>query len=86
MAAAYGKLEPQIPKLLTPGAAEALATNLYRQVRTTDTPVETVLAGALGDYLNPIAPEVMEFQIRLAVNEASAMEFVPEAFRRKSGN
>jgi len=42
-----------------------------------------VLRECLSEYQNPIAPEVMEFQIRVAVNEASALEFVPPVFRRK---
>jgi hypothetical protein len=36
----------------------------------------------LADYQNPISPEVMNFQIQLAVAEASAIEFIPAALRR----
>jgi len=42
-----------------------------------------VLPDCLTEYQNPIAPEVMEFQIQIAANEASALEFVPQVFRRK---
>src|SRR5262244_311660 len=80
----FPALESRIPKLLTPGAGEALAMKVYRQVRTTSSSLESVLSGCLSEYQNPIAPEVMEFQIRVAVNEASALEFVPEVFRRKT--
>ena len=80
---AFASLEASIPPLLTPGAAEALVMRVYRKVRTSDTSVDAVLRECLSEYQNPIAPEVMEFQIRVAVNEASALEFVPPVFRRK---
>jgi hypothetical protein len=79
----FASLEPCIPSLLTPGAAEALVMRVYRKVRTSDSTVDAVLRESLAEYQNPIAPEVMEFQIRTAVNEASALEFVPAMFRRK---
>jgi len=77
-------LESQIPALLTPGAGEALVMNIYRQVRTTLSPIEEVLSVVLGEYLNPIAAEVMAFQIQLAAGEASSIEFVPAPFRHKA--
>jgi len=77
-------LESRIPPLLTPGAAEALVMNIYRQVRTTSLPIEEVLSVVLGEYLNPIASEVMAFQIQLAAGEASSIEFVPTPFRHKA--
>jgi len=80
----FASLESCIPSLLTPGAAEALVMKVYRQVRTSNSPLDDVLHECLAEYQNPIAPEVMEFQIQLAVNEASALEFVPQVFRRKS--
>jgi len=45
--------------------------------------LDVVLQDCLTEYQNPIAPEVMEFQIQIAANEASALEFVPQIFRRK---
>ena len=80
----FPALESRIPPLLTPGAAEALVMNVYRQVRTTSSPFEEVLSFVLGEYVNPIASEVMEFQIRLAAAEASSIEFVPAPFRRNA--
>lgn len=80
----YAKLELQMPLLLTPGAAEALAMNLYRQIKTTNATIDDVLTAALAEYQNPIAADVMAFQIQLAVKEASALEFVPAAFRTKA--
>jgi len=77
-------LESRIPPLLTPGAAEALVMNIYRQVRTTLSPIEEVLSVVLREYLNPIAAEVMAFQIQLAAGEASSIEFVPAPFRHKA--
>jgi hypothetical protein len=80
---AFPSLESRIPSLLTPGAAEALVMKIYRQVRTSTSSLDDVLHGCLTEYQNPIAPDVMQFQIQLAVNEASALEFVPQIFRRK---
>jgi hypothetical protein len=78
-------LESRIPPLLTPGAAEAFAVKIYRQVRTGSATLDNVLKESLTEYQNPISPEVMAFQIQLAAGEATALEFVPEVFRRKSG-
>src|SRR5262249_4669420 len=82
----FPALESRIPKLLTPGAGEALAMKVYRQVRTTSSSLESVLSGCLDEYQNPIAPEVMAFQIQIAAEEASALEFVPDLFRRKTNS
>jgi hypothetical protein len=80
----FSSLESQIPSLLTPGAAEAFVMNIYRKVRTSSLSIEEVLSGALAEYQNPIAADVMAFQIELAANEATAVEFVPATFRRKA--
>jgi ATPase family associated with various cellular activities (AAA) len=80
----FPSLESSVPPLLTPGAAEALVMKVYRQVRTSCTSLDTVLRQCLAEYQNPIAPEVMQFQIQLAVSEASALEFVPGIFRRQT--
>jgi hypothetical protein len=74
-------LESVLPLLLTPGAAEALAVKIYRLVRTSSQPLEQVLQCSLHEYQNPISPDVMQFQIRLALTEASDLEFVPTLFR-----
>jgi len=76
--------DQRIPMLLTPGAAEALVMNIYRQFRTGSSSIEEVLSSAHSEYQNPISSDVMAFQIQLAANEATALEFVPPAFRRKS--
>jgi len=79
----FTALEPLIPPLLTPGAAETLAVKVYRRVRTqSETPAEA-LRKCLADYQNPVPPEVMRFQIQLAVEEASDLEFVPACFRQR---
>ncbi len=76
-------LEPILPLLLTPGAAEALSVKIYRLVKVQGkTPLEAVQQ-CLDGYQNPVAAEVMDFQIGLAVKEASDLEFVPEIFRAK---
>lgn len=77
----FASLEPLIPLLLTPGAAETLAVKIYRLVRTSNcSPLEAVRT-CLTDYQNPVPLETLEFQIRLAVTEASDLEFVPSGFR-----
>jgi len=80
-----------IPDLVTPGAAESIAMKVYRLVRTAGRggaeagePVDALeaLRDCLDEYQNPVPVEIMDFQIGLAVAEASDLAFVPEAFRR----
>jgi hypothetical protein len=77
----YAAIEPLIPKLLTPGAAESIAVKLYRSVRTEGLNPIDALRDVLDGYQNPVPPDVMEFQIALAAREASDGDFVPEPFR-----
>jgi hypothetical protein len=79
----FPALESHIPTMLTPGAAEALAVKIYRQVRTGPAALNDVLNSCLADYQSPIAPEVMNFQIQIASSEATDLEFVPPMFRLK---
>jgi SpoVK/Ycf46/Vps4 family AAA+-type ATPase len=79
-------LEPFLPLLLTPGAAEALAVKIYGLVRTSSQPLEQILSSSLREYQNPVPPDAMQFQIRLAVTEASDLEFVPALFRPAGGS
>ncbi len=74
---------PLLPELVTPGAAESIAIKVYRRVRTAGGKVEAVeaLRDCLDEYQNPVPPDVMESQIRLAVREASDLAFVPETWR-----
>ena len=74
-------LEAQLPVLLTPGAAEALVVKAYRQSRTEQLAPAAALAQCLVDYQNPVAADVLEFQMRLAVREATDLAFVPPALR-----
>ncbi len=76
-------LEPLMPTLLTPGAAEALAVKIYRLVRVEQKAPADAVRDCLVGYQNPVAPEVMDFQIGLAVKEASDLDFVPPLFRDK---
>lgn len=73
------------PLLLTPGAAEALAVKAYRLVRTAGlAPLEAVRRCLTG-YQGPVPPDVLEFQMRLAVREATDLAFVAPAFRHLAG-
>jgi hypothetical protein len=80
----FTPLEVLIPMLLTPGAAESLAVKVYRQVRTLQCSPLDALRICLTDYRTPVPLDTLEFQIRLAVNEASDLEFVPSIFRTPS--
>ncbi len=77
----FPALRDLIPPLLTPGAAETLAIKLYRNVKTSGAPLDEVLRRALTGYQSAVAREIMDFQIGLAVSEASDIDFVPEVFR-----
>lgn len=75
------QIEKLVPKLVTPGAAESIAIKVYRLVKTKGVDSVEALRDCLDEYQNPIAGEVMDFQIGLAVREASDLDFVPEEFR-----
>lgn len=81
-----GELAGRIPLRLTPGAAEALAVKVYRLTRTNPglSSTEALLA-CLVDYQPPVSPEIMQFQIDIAVREASDLEFVPQVYRKPAG-
>ena len=74
-------LLPLVPTMITPGAAESIAVKVYRQVRTEAVTPLDGLRDCLDEYQNPVPEEVMNFQIGLAVHEASDLGFVPETFR-----
>ena len=76
----FDGLSSSMPLLLTPGAAEALAVKIYRTVRTGGRTVIEVVRDSLSNYRHPVAPEVLEFQTRLAIEEATDTAFIPEFF------
>ena len=76
-------IESQLPLLLTPGAAETIAVKLYRCIRTEKCTPSDALQRCLAEYQSPVPHEVMEFQISLAVREASDLDFVPACLRRQ---
>lgn len=72
-----------VPGLVTPGAAESIAIKVYRLVKTDHvTPVEA-LRDCLDEYQNPVPEDIMDFQISIAVREASDLDFVPDVFRKE---
>lgn len=77
------QLAEKIPLRLTPGAAEALAVKVYRMTRTTPglSPTDA-LAACFADYQPPVSADIMQFQIDIAVREASDLEFVPQVYRK----
>jgi hypothetical protein len=77
----FPTISETIPTHLTPGAAEALAVKIYRRTATSaKSPVEALIE-SLNGYRNPVPQHVMDFQIQLAIAEATDMSFVPEAFQ-----
>jgi hypothetical protein len=76
------KLHDKIPVMMTPGAAEALSMKIYRTVKTADTSADEALAEILIDYQSPVPEDVMRFQIQIAKDEASDLDFVPEFYKR----
>jgi ATPase family associated with various cellular activities (AAA) len=79
----FEALKALIPDLLTPGAAEALAVKAYRLSRTKNLGAIESLRACLSDYQPPVRPEVIQFQIDIALNEATDIAFVPERFRKR---
>ena len=79
--AEIAELTPSMPTLVTPGAAEALVVKAYRHSRTQNTSAAAALAASLADYQNPVPADVMEFQMRIAIREATDLAFVPPQFR-----
>src|SRR5687767_12805068 len=80
-ATTFDQLNDLIPLLLTPGAAETLSVKIYRLVKAEQKSSLDALKDVLTDYQSPVPLDVMEFQIGLAVREASDLDFVPAAFR-----
>jgi len=75
------RLESRMPTLLTPGAAEALVVKAYRHSRTQNVAGGAALEASLVGYQNPVPTDVLEFQMRIAIREATDLNFVPPAFR-----
>ncbi|KAF1719597.1 ATP-binding protein [Pseudoxanthomonas wuyuanensis] len=72
------------PSLLTPGAAEAFAVKAYRRSRTGPLAALAAIADTLADYQPPVPLEVLEFQMRIAIAEATDLAFVPPSLRPAS--
>jgi SpoVK/Ycf46/Vps4 family AAA+-type ATPase len=73
----------RLPILMTPGAAEAFSVKIYRAIRVRGQSPREALVAALADYQPPVSAEIMDFQIDLAVREATDMDFVPARFRAR---
>lgn len=78
------ELLENMPEMLTPGAAEAIAVKARRVMVTSKISAEQALRECLEDYLPPISPAVIQAQIQLAVNEATDASFIPEIFRQEA--
>lgn len=80
-AEALARITPSLPVLLTPGAAESLVVKAYRHARTSGTSGTAALEASLVGYQNPVPADVLNFQMRIAIREATDLGFVPPAFR-----
>jgi SpoVK/Ycf46/Vps4 family AAA+-type ATPase len=76
------RLADRMPTLLTPGAAEALVVKAYRRSRTENVSPTSALESCLTGYQNPVPADVLEFQMRIAVREATDLAFVPAPFQK----
>jgi SpoVK/Ycf46/Vps4 family AAA+-type ATPase len=79
----FTQIESSMPTLLTPGAAEALAVKVYRVSKTQNLDEAQALQACLKNYQLPVPQDIMDFQIDLAVREASDLAFVPEELRTR---
>ena len=79
------QIDACLPELLTPGAAEALVVKAYRMVRTQAVSAGDAILRCLDSYQNPVAQEVLELQMRLAIREATDLSFVPETLQYFAG-
>jgi len=77
--------EKAVPDLLTPGAAETIIVKAYRVMQTAHISAMDALDRCLAQYQSPVAPDILEAQIKLAIREASDMEFVPLKIRERFG-
>jgi len=74
----FTEIKDLIPEMLTPGAAETLAVKVYRVSRTQNQNEAQALKDCLAHYQIPVPRDIMEFQMELAIREASDLDFVPK--------
>ena len=82
-ASGFAELKAHIPSQLTPAAAETLVVKTYRAVRTKGLDPLSAYRESLCDYRPPVSPELMDFQVQLAMDEATDISFVPSLFQEK---
>jgi SpoVK/Ycf46/Vps4 family AAA+-type ATPase len=78
-------LGEKLPLLLTPGAAEAIAVKAYRLARTQKLEPSKAIEACLTGYQPPVPEDVLNFQMQIAVREATDIAFVPESLRKLAG-
>lgn len=76
-------LQDKSPLLMTAGAAEALAAKVMRVQVTSERKTSEILSEMLENYQPSVPMEIIEFQIDLAVKEATDIELVPEYFQNR---
>jgi AAA+ superfamily predicted ATPase len=71
-----------IPELLTPGAVATLSSAAFRrkQLFPESAPL-AILEHLLSGYLPPVDPEILTFQMKLALQEVTDRALIPESLR-----
>lgn len=72
----FARFRDQIPNLLTPGAAEAIAVKVYRSMKARELAPEEALADCLDGYLPPVDPAILRFQMEIAAAESTDPDFI----------
>lgn len=75
---AIDELRGQLPHLLTPGAAEALAVKTFRVARTSEMSDLEALKDCLATYRPPVSIDILKQQMQLATDEATDASMVPD--------
>ena len=81
-AADLARLEPRMPTLLTPGRRRSAGgQGVSACAHAERAPAARRSRPASTGYQNPVPADVLEFQMRIAIREATDLGFVPPAFR-----
>lgn len=81
--AAAEALHGLVRVLPTPNAAEAHTVRIYRAAKTSGAAPGERARAALADYRHPVPLDVLQFQMEIAIREATDLSFVPLQFRRQ---
>ncbi len=75
---AFEEIKDIIPPLLTPGAAEAISVQTFRIHKTTDLDALGALKECLTGYRPPVPMDTLNFQMKIAAQEATDASLIPD--------